>query len=582
VLLALAAPASALSLAPLRGTLYTETEEGRVFDVGDLPVGVPTVVYVTLTADVADVTVHTVSVVPVGSAKAFYTLQEWRDLGGTVPDDAENAAAVLGPRKVVIDTATVGFEWPPVYFSPSEAWSRAEVHFSNTGRDDDAVQVIRAHAAVPAFAIFPPAVDFGQVQVGGVGLGEVRIRNEGVVPLIVSLGDVPEQVTSLEPEELVVGPGETHSYDLELHPLTDDPWSDTLSLVAGREAGASGLAVVNLRANDCEHGVASAYDRDVDGFTACAGDCDDAHASVHPGAVEIADGLDNDCDTLVDDHTPGYDDDGDGYCEHPTSCLDPAVLPLDCQDGDARIHPGADPLHGIDGDCDGRIDDDLLDADADGYAGEGGDCDDADAALHPGAPELANGRDDDCDGTVDEGTENADDDGDGFAEVDGDCDDTSDAASPDATDVPNGRDDDCDGAIDEGSPNADDDGDGLAEVQGDCDDGDPDVSPAARETADGRDDDCDGRADEDLDDVDHDGVTTAEGDCDDQQGWARPGAEEVYDGIDNDCDGDVDEGVVPVHATEEPSACGGCATGGLPSPAAGLLLALVGLRRRRR
>ena len=42
-----------------------------------------------------------------------------------------------------------------------------------------------------------------------------------------------------------------------------------------------------------------------------------------------------------------------------------------------------------------------VDADGDGYV-ETDDCDDTDASVHPGADEYCNGRDDDCDGSVDE------------------------------------------------------------------------------------------------------------------------------------------------------------------------------------
>jgi hypothetical protein len=38
-----------------------------------------------------------------------------------------------------------------------------------------------------------------------------------------------------------------------------------------------------------------------------------------------------------------------------------------------------------------------------GYVADGGDCDDTDSTTYPGAPEVADGVDNDCDGTVDEG-----------------------------------------------------------------------------------------------------------------------------------------------------------------------------------
>jgi hypothetical protein len=42
-------------------------------------------------------------------------------------------------------------------------------------------------------------------------------------------------------------------------------------------------------------------DADGDGFAPCDGDCSDANALIHPGALEVCDGLDNDCDGVVDD-----------------------------------------------------------------------------------------------------------------------------------------------------------------------------------------------------------------------------------------------------------------------------------------
>ena len=165
-------------------------------------------------------------------------------------------------------------------------------------------------------------------------------------------------------------------------------------------------------------------------------DCDDADATIHPGAEEgVADGIDQDCDgaelcyadadadgylggTAEDPRTVSSDDDD---CDDPGegSAADPTG---DCDDGDPTVGPAATELvgDGVDQDCDGG-EICYVDADGDGYpdfeatvdsadtdcgdAGEGradqppGECDDGDAAVHPDAEEVADdGVDQDCDG----------------------------------------------------------------------------------------------------------------------------------------------------------------------------------------
>ena len=184
------------------------------------------------------------------------------------------------------------------------------------------------------------------------------------------------------------------------------------------------------------------------------------------------------------------DNDGDGFTEAQG----------DCDDGDASVGPTADEYYnGRDDDCDGVVDNDTegYDDDGDGVSEVGGDCDDDDADTYPGAEEVYDATDNDCDGIKDEGTEGYDDDGDGYTEIGGDCDDSDAASHYGATEIADGADNDCDGTIDEGPSSYDDDGDGYTEDDGDCDDTDSDVSPAATEVCgDGADNDCDGSADE--------------------------------------------------------------------------------------
>jgi hypothetical protein len=57
-----------------------------------------------------------------------------------------------------------------------------------------------------------------------------------------------------------------------------------------------------------------------------------------------------------------------------------------------------------------RVDLDCVDGDGDGFTTCDGDCDDSNASIHPGAVEICNGKDDNCNGEIDEGTD-ADQDG---------------------------------------------------------------------------------------------------------------------------------------------------------------------------
>lgn len=221
----------------------------------------------------------------------------------------------------------------------------------------------------------------------------------------------------------------------------------------------------------------------------------------------------------------------------------------DCNDFDASIYP--DAIEGVDGkdnDCNGLVDEGsyVSDDDGDRWSELNGDCNDADPTIYPSRAESVDDKDNDCDGYIDEDTVISDDDGDGLTEQEGDCNDARPDVNPDALEQSDGQDNNCDGLIDEGTVSYDDDGDTFTEIEGDCDDANALLYPAAPELTDDLDNDCDGLIDEGSPGVDDDGdgLSEDEGDCDDANPEAFPGGFEQPNGIDDDCDGTADDGTV--------------------------------------
>ena len=158
--------------------------------------------------------------------------------------------------------------------------------------------------------------------------------------------------------------------------------------------------------SDCAYPVTWYRDQDGDGFgdpdsetlESCeqpagaasnAEDCDDTDVEIYPGSEERCDAIDNDCDGEVDEEvmdTWYLDGDGDGYGDPDTSglaCEQPSGMVANSDDCDDSDAAKAPEL----------------DADGDGYFSCEDDCDDSDAERNPGIDADGDGVSacDDCD-----------------------------------------------------------------------------------------------------------------------------------------------------------------------------------------
>ncbi len=271
----------------------------------------------------------------------------------------------------------------------------------------------------------------------------------------------------------------------------------------------------------------------------CSGAADEGLDCACNSSAETCDGTDNDCDLVVDE---GFATGtscvvGTGVCQ--------AVGYWMCNATGDGVNCSATPGAPLTEECNGRDDD------CDGLVDEGLDC-----ACNP-HPEYCDGTDNDCNGIVDDGFNvgsncavgvgNCQSFGYWSCQPDGSVACSAVEGAP-GTEVCNGLDDDCNGMADDGLTGCD------------C--------SASTEVCDGVDNSCDGQIDEGFPVTM--ACTVGEGAC------ARTGiyvcnttggvdcsateglpATEICDGIDNNCDGQADESLVGCDCYSEIEVCDG-------------------------
>ena len=308
-------------------------------------------------------------------------------------------------------------------------------------------------------------------------------------------GDCNDSAAAVHPG----APELCNSIDDNCNGLTDDgpPVDCTLFFADADKDGYGGGSGVCLCAADAGHPVS------------IGGDCNDGSSAIHPGAAESCNSVDDNCNGQTDElgakgcSSFHVDQDGDGFGGKDVKCAcaaDPLYKTLDstdCDDTQASVHPGAKEIcDDLDNNCDGVTDPAGLDTctnyfydgDADGFgtsnvqikclcAGSGlwsatvaGDCDDADKTIHPNATEVCNGKDDNCDGDIDNGAGVV-----YFADGDGDSYGNALVSLQSCTVVPT-----------------------FVTNKSDCNDGNPLIHPGATEVCDGVDNDCNGQTDDGL------------------------------------------------------------------------------------
>ena len=241
-------------------------------------------------------------------------------------------------------------------------------------------------------SIDPTEYDFGEVDLDSLNTAAITLTNSGDGDCVISGLAVDDPFSLSAEAPLTVSAGSSSSMSVYFVPNDYGDYQSFATFTLDDATEQEVLVVGSVSA-----------DADGDGYdTTEAGgnDCDDDDADINPGATEqYYDGVDQNCDGEND-----FDQDGDGFEACYEDTPDDELDICDCVDVNDEIYPGAPDewYDGVNSDCGDESD---FDQDGDGWTSEafgGSDCDDTDPTVSVEGTEVFNGKDDDCNGAIDD------------------------------------------------------------------------------------------------------------------------------------------------------------------------------------